>query len=80
MGKGLIILFFLIMLPLTILLSIVWGVSYWKWKTHAAGKLLLFCWATVVVLVGFIIVTEPYFQPAILTNDDIYGEYRIDKS
>jgi len=79
MGKGIVILFYTIMIPSTVILLITWGITYWKFKKHTAGKILLIFWGLFIIGTALLFITEPYFRPAILTNEDICGTYIIDK-
>jgi hypothetical protein len=79
MGKGIAILFYLIMIPSTIILIITWIITYWKYKKHIAGKILLAFWGLFIGGIVLLYFTESYFRPAILTNEDIYGSYIVDK-
>ncbi len=80
MGKGILILFYLIMLPLTGVLLLTWGVTYLRWKKHTAFYILLVFWGFFIFGTGLLWITGPYFRPMILTNKDIIGNYIIDKN
>jgi hypothetical protein len=79
MGKGIVLFFYLFMLPITVLLLLIWGVTYLKSKKHFALYILIAVWAIFILGIGLLWITEPYFKPMILTQNDIYGTYVIDK-
>jgi hypothetical protein len=79
MGKGFIILLFLLMLPTTIVLLLAWLVTYLKWKKHTPFFILLTFWGLFIFGTGLLWLIEPYLKPMILTQKDIIGNYVIDK-
>jgi len=79
MGKGIAILFYLVMLPLSGLVLLVWAITYLKWKTHKALFILLALWGIFILGTGLLGFFEAYFRPMILTQEDIYGTYVIDR-
>ncbi|WP_276979026.1 hypothetical protein [Flavobacterium filum] len=79
MGKGIAILFYLIMLPTTGILLLTWIATYLRWKKHTAFFVLLVIWGLFIFLIGLFWFAEPYFRPMILTQKDIIGNYVIDK-
>jgi hypothetical protein len=79
MGKGIVLIFYLFMLPITGLLLLIWIVTYLKSKKHFALYILIAVWTIFILGIGLLWITEPYFKPMILTQNDIYGTYVIDK-
>jgi hypothetical protein len=79
MGKGIAILFYIIMLPTTGILILTWIVTYIKWKKHTAFFVLLSIWGLFTFLTGLLWFSAPYFRPMILTQKDITGNYIIDR-
>jgi len=79
MGKGIIILFYLILLPISLLLLLAWIVTFIGWRKHTPIFILLSIWAFFILLTGILWISEPFFKPMILTQQDIYGTYVIDK-
>lgn len=80
MGKGIPMFFYLILLPLTAMLLLTWGVIYLRWKKHTAFYILLAFWGFFIFGTVLLRITEPYFKPMILTNKDIIGDYIVDKN
>lgn len=80
MGKGILILFYLIMLPTTGILLLTWMVTYIGWKRHTPFVFLLALWGIFISGTGLLWLIEPYFRPMILTQKDIIGNYVIDKN
>ncbi len=79
MGKGIIILFYIVMLPLTVFFLLAWIVTYIKWKKHTALFILIGIWGLVILGTGLLWISEPLLRPMVLTQQDIYGTYVIDK-
>jgi hypothetical protein len=79
MGKGIFILFYLIAIPCSILLLIAWPITYWKYKKHTAGIILISFWGLFIGGALFLSLLDPYLKPMIVLNEDIYGTYIIDK-
>ena len=79
MGKEIAILFFLVMIPSSGILVATWIITYWKYKKNTAGKILIVFWGIFIGLTGLLFIIEPYLRPAILTNEDLYGTYVIDR-
>ena len=71
--------FFLVMIPLTIVLLVIWLITYWKTKRHIAGIILAGFWGLFIVLIAFAVFLEWFSKPMIVTNKDIYGTYVIDR-
>ncbi|MCU0327698.1 MAG: hypothetical protein MUE53_01800 [Chitinophagales bacterium] len=80
MGKGIAILFYVIMLPTSGMLLLTWLATYLKWKKHIALYVLMGFWGFFLCLIGLIWITEPILKPSILTQKDLIGNYVIDKS
>lgn len=78
MGKGIAILFYVIMLPASGILLLTWILTYIKWKKHYALFILLSIWTLFILGTGLLWITESYFKPMIVTQQDIYGTYVID--
>jgi len=79
MGKGIAIIFYIIMLPISGVLLFTWILTYLKWKNHYALFILLAIWVLFILGTGLLWFIEPYFRPMILTQKDIIGNYVIDK-
>lgn len=67
------------MLPITVVLLVIWAITYWKSKRHLPGIILLVFWKYFFVLIALAYFLEWSFKPVILTNKDIYGTYVIDR-
>ncbi len=78
MGKGIVIIFYLIMLPTTGILLLTWIVTYIVWKRHTPIFVLFALWGLFIFGIGILWFAEPYFKPMILTQKDIIGNYVID--
>lgn len=79
MINGLPILFLFIMLPITIVLLVLWAITYWKSKRHIPGIILLVFWKYFFILIALVYFLEWSLKPVILTTKDIYGTFVIDK-
>lgn len=79
MEKGTAILFYVIMLPLSGLLLITWLFTYLKWKKHYALYALISLWVFFISGTSLFHFAEPLLKPMIVSQQDIYGTYVIDR-
>jgi hypothetical protein len=81
MGKGIVILFYLIMIPLSAILFFAWVVGdYFQWKKQQFVYILITIWVIFIGGTGLLFMIEPFLKPMVVTPQDIYGNYVIDKS
>lgn len=79
MGKEIVAILFLIMLPVSTLLILTWIFTYAKQKKHHALFFLIGIWAVFIIGIVLLWIAEPYLKPMIVTKQDIIGTYVIDK-
>lgn len=69
---------FMIMIPLSGILLFTW-ILINKWKAHGFFYILFVIWGILILGIVFLFLAQPYLKPMILTQQDIYGDYIIDR-
>lgn len=75
-GFGFNFLIVLVIMPLTIILTVVWVIS----RKAVLGKMLAIMWGGLFSLIAFIVVLQIFTTKMKVTKNKIYGNYVIDKS
>ena len=76
MGFGFNLFFALFLLPLTVILLVIWALT----RKVFFGKALGIIWLSIFTLILLSVVTRPLSEKKVLTQEDYYGEYIIDRS
>jgi energy-coupling factor transporter transmembrane protein EcfT len=76
MGFGFNLFFALFLLPLTVILLVIWALT----RRAFFGKALGIIWLSIFALILFSVATRPLSEKKVLTQEDYYGEYIIDRS
>ena len=74
-GFGFGLFFIIILIPLTGIMLLVWLIT----KNNAFGKLVGFIWLGILGLIILVMLGHFFTDKKKLTQDDIYGEYIIDR-
>ena len=69
------LLFFFIVLPLSIILFLLWSFSQNKYF----AQLLIGLWVSIIRLFIISIIAKPFYTKKVLDKEDFYGEYVIDR-
>ena len=76
MGFGFNLFFALFLLPLTLILLVIWALT----SRAFFGKALGIIWLSIFALTLFSVLTRPLSKKKVLTQEDYYGEYVVDRS
>ncbi|MBF9221979.1 hypothetical protein [Hymenobacter ruricola] len=68
-------LFGLFLIPLTLILLVIWALT----QKAIFGKALGIIWLSIIALGAFSMVARPLSEKKVLTQEDYYGEYVIDR-
>lgn len=75
-GFGFNFLMILVILPLTVILTIIWVIS----RKTIFIKLVGLMWAAIVLLIAVLVILQMFTTKMKVTKNKIYGEYIIDKN
>jgi len=79
MGVGIII-YLSFLIPFSIVVFIIWILTYLKWKSHLVLYFLISVWVIFIGLILLVSISGPYRSSMSLLKEDIYGEYVIDRT